>query len=382
MKLIAFRVMSLLTMVTLSASVLVANAQDGSINVVTSAVPFLRISPDARAGGMGDVGIATIPDANSSFWNQAKIPFARQKSALGVTYTPWLSDITSDVYLATLAGYHKLDDEQAITASFRYFNMGNIQFTNVNNEPLGSSTPRELAFDLGYTRKLSSKTAVGLQLRYINSKLATGPIGNVNYKPGNAFAADLSVFHNGLDDKGQGFTWGVALSNLGTRISYTNNAANKDYIPANMGIGGAYTFAFDEDSKLTLGVDLNKLLVPAMPVNPSDQDVKDYYQRNVFESWFKSFGGANGGFKTVQISSGAEFSYVNQFFARAGYFYEDKSQGGRRYLTMGVGIHYSMIGANFSYLIPSGSGVTRNPLSNTVRFGLTFDLDGGDDNQK
>lgn len=377
MKLIAFRGAALFTIIILSG-IAIANAQDGSINVVTSAVPFLRISPDARAGGMGDVGVATLPDANSSFWNQAKIPFAKQKSAIGVTYTPWLSDITSDVYLATLAGYHKLDDDQAITASMRYFNMGNIQFTNIDNQPLGSSTPRELAFDLGYTRKLTSKLSVGVQLRYINSKLVTGPVGNVNYKPGNAFSADLSVFGNHLDDAGQGFTWGVALSNLGTRISYTDNATNKDYIPANLGLGGAYTFVMDEDSKLTFGVDLNKLLVPAMPVGASDNDIKEYYNRNVFESWFKSFGGANGGLKTLQVSTGAEFSYVNQFFARAGYFYEDKSQGGRKYITMGVGVRYNFIGANFSYLIPSGSGVTRNPLSNTVRFGLTFDLGGVD----
>ncbi|BAV10279.1 hypothetical protein SAMN05421788_104351 [Filimonas lacunae] len=377
MKLIAFGAKSLLLIMVLSGSILVASAQ--SINVVTSAVPFLRISPDARAGGMGDVGIATLPDANSSFWNQAKIPFATQKSAIGVTYTPWLSDITSDVYLATLAGYHQLDEEQAITASLRYFNMGNIQFTNINNEPLGQSTPRELAFDLGYTRKLTSKLSVGVQLRYINSKLVTGPVGNVNYKPGNAFAADLSVFHNGLDDKGQGFTWGVTLSNLGTRISYTDNAANKDYIPANMGVGGAYTFALDEDSKLTFGADLNKLLVPAMPVGASTDEQKEYYNRNVFESWFKSFGGANGGLKTVQVSTGAEFAYMNQFFARAGYFFEDKSQGGRKYITMGVGFRYNIVGANFSYLIPSGSGVTRNPLSNTLRFGLSFDLSGSKD---
>lgn len=377
MKLIAFRATALFAAIMLSGNTKKAYAQNGNINVVTSAVPFLRISPDARAGGMGDVGIATAPDANSSFWNQAKVPFATQKTALGLTYTPWLSDITNDVYLATLAGYHQLDNESALTGSLRYFNMGNIQFTNMDNQPLGASTPRELAFDLGYARKLSSKLSLGVQLRYINSKLVTGPVGNVNYKPGNAFAADLSVYGNHLDDAGQGFTWGVVLSNLGTRISYTNNASQRDYIPANMGIGGAYTFVLDEDSKLTFGADINKLLVPALPAEPTADDRDDYYNRNVFESWFKSFGGNNGGFKTLQLSGGAEFSYVNQFFARAGYFYEDKSQGGRKYITMGAGVRYSFIGANFSYLIPSGSGVTRNPLSNTVRFGITFDLSGG-----
>lgn len=353
---------------------IISQAQD--INVVTTAVPFLRISPDARAGGMGDVGIATAPDANSTFWNQSKLPFAKVKSAVTATYTPWLSDITSDVYLASLAGYYQLDEEQALSSSIRYFNLGSIQFTNINGDRLGTSEPREFSFDVGYTRKLSQKTSLGLALRYINSRLANGDVNGsgVNYKPGNAFGADISFYYTGLDETGAGFTAGAVLSNLGTKISYTNNANAKDYIPANLGVGAGYTWVFDEDSKLTLAADINKLLVPALPQDPSSQDIDDYYTRGVFESWFKSFGGDNGGLKALQISGGAEFAYAEQFFARAGYFYEDKSQGGRRYLTMGVGVKYNTIHANFSYLIPSGSGVTRNPLSNTLRLGIGFDL--------
>ncbi|RXK81738.1 type IX secretion system outer membrane channel protein PorV [Filimonas effusa] len=373
MKVIRFRITALLA-VLCGTGMVQSKAQD--INVVTTAVPFLRISPDARAGGMGDAGIATAPDANSSFWNQAKLPFAPVKSGISATYTPWLSDITSDVYLASLAGYYQIDDEQALSSSIRYFNLGSIQFTNINGDRLGTSDPREFAFDMGYTRRLSKQTSLGLALRYINSRLANGDVNGsgVSYKPGNAFGADISFFYNGIDETGAGFTGGAVLSNLGTKISYTNNANAKDYIPANLGVGVGYTWAFDEDSKLTLAADINKLLVPALPKAPTSQDIDDYYTRGVFESWFKSFGGDNGGFKSLQISGGAEYAYVNQFFARAGYYYEDKSQGGRRYLTMGVGFKYNAIHANFSYLIPSGSGVTRNPLSNTLRLGIGFDL--------
>jgi hypothetical protein len=325
---------------------------------------------------MGDVGIATAPDASSSFWNQAKLPFAKQKSAIAATYTPWLSDITSDVYLASLAGYYQLDDETALSGGIRYFNLGSIQFTNMNGDRLSTSNPREFSFDVGYTRKLSSKMGIGLALRYINSRLATGDVNGsgVSYKPGNAFAADISLFYNGTDATGAGFTAGGALTNLGTKISYTNNANAKDYIPANLGIGAGYTFVIDEDAKLTFAADINKLLVPALPVSPTADDVNAYYSRGVFDSWFKSFGGDNGGLKSLQISGGAEFAYTDQFFARTGYFYEDKSQGGRRYFTMGIGVKYNSIGANFSYLVPSGSGVTRNPLSNTLRLGLVFDV--------
>jgi hypothetical protein len=353
-------------------------AQD-PLNVVTTAVPFLRISPDARAGGMGDVGIATLPDANSSFWNLAKTPFTKSNAGIGATYTPWLGDITKDVFLATLSGYYKLDDEQALSASLRYFNLGNIQFSDYNGNYLGQSNPREFSFDFGYSRKLSEKLGVGVTLRYINSRLASGPIGNVNYRAGNAFAADISLYHNGLGDDGAGLTWGVVLSNLGSKISYTDNAQAKDFIPANLGAGVAYTSVFDETSRITFGLDVNKLLVPVVPADSAGQ--AEYHNYGVFDSWFKSFSGGNGGLKAVQASIGAEYAYNELFFARAGYFYEDKTKGNRKYFTLGVGLKYNKIGLNFSYLIPSGSGVTRNPLSNTLRFGAIFDLDNADKNQ-
>lgn len=360
-----------------------AQTTSESINVVTSAVPFLRISPDARAGGMGEVGIATMADANSSFWNLSKIAFAKEKTAIGFTYTPWLKDLgLTDVYLASLSAYHKLDEEQAIAASVRYFSLGNIQFTDFAGNPLQENRPREFSVDFGYTRKLNTKLSLGVALRFINSSLANGSIGGVNYKAGNAFAGDVSLYHHGLNEQGNGWNWGVVLSNLGTKISYTNDAANRDYIPANLGIGVAYTKVFDETSKITFGVDVNKLMVPTPPTATGDAtldaaNLSEYRNQGVLGSWFKSFGDA-GSFgselKEFQASIGAEYMYNDQFAFRAGYFYEDKDKGNRKYFTVGVGLKYNVAGLNFSYLVPSGNGVTRNPLSNTLRFGLTFDI--------
>lgn len=364
-------------------------AQSDRINVVTSAVPFLRISPDARSGGMGDVGIATAPDANSSFWNHAKIPFAVSKSAIAVTYTPWLKGLDlNDVYLAAVAGYYQLDDLQGISASLRYFSLGNIQFTDALGNDLNTFRPREIAFDAGYSRKLSDKLGIGIALRYINSSLASGNYGGQSYKPGSAVAGDLSIFNDGTVNSadGSGFNWGVTLSNLGSKISYTNDATQKDYIPANLGLGIAYTKVFDETSKATFGLDVNKLLVPTPPQFSEDGNTAEdsiillnYRNQGVVSSWFKSFGDAPGGFseelREYQISVGAEYLYNNQFALRAGYFHEGKTKGDRKYFTLGAGLNYNMFGLNFSYLIPSGNGINRNPLSNTLRFSLIFNLD-------
>jgi hypothetical protein len=346
--------------------------------VVTSAVPFLRISPDARSGGMGETGIATSPDANSNFWNIAKTPFATNKAGIAVSYTPWLKDLgLNDVYLASLAGYYKLDDLQALSASLRYFSLGNIQFTDANGLPLQTFRPREWAVDLGYSRKLSSKFGLGIALRYISSDLAGGNINGIQYKKGSAFAGDLHLFHTGAKENGQGFNWGLTLSNLGTKISYTGDANQKDYIPANLGLGASYTKVFDADNKLSFGLDLNKLLVPTVK-DTSAQALVDYHTKGVVSSWFSSFGDAPGGgseeIKEVTASIGAEYFYKNQFGFRAGYFYENKEKGNRRYFTLGATLKYNIVGLNFSYLLPTGSGVNRNPLSNTLRFSLIFDI--------
>jgi hypothetical protein len=354
--------------------------------VVTTAVPFLRISPDARAGGMGDVGVATPADANSAFWNLAKIPFAKNPIGIGLTYTPWLKDLgLNDVYLLSAAGYYQLDELQVISTSVRYFSLGNIQFTDDNGTNLQEGRPREWGLDLGYARKLGSKVGLGVALRYIHSNLAGGfSQSGTNYKAGNAVAGDLSFYYNGNDETKGGWTFGAALTNLGSKIGYTNDAKQKDYIPANLGIGASYTSVFDETNKLTFGLDLHKLLVPTPPRATGDQttdstNVANYRGKGVVSSWFSSFGDAPGGFseemKEFQLSLGLEYWYNDQFAVRAGYFWEDKTKGDRKYFTAGLGVKYNVFGFNFSYLIPSGNGTNRNPLSNTLRFGVTFDVD-------
>ncbi|MEO9004711.1 MAG: type IX secretion system outer membrane channel protein PorV, partial [Ginsengibacter sp.] len=362
MKKIILRVTALVMLIGSTISV---NAQSDPINVVTTAVPFLRISPDARSGGMGDVGIATIPDANAIFWNLSKIPFAKSNSAISLTYTPWLKGLDlNDVYLVSAAGYKQLDDQQAISGSVRYFSLGNIQFTdNLGNE-LQKYRPREFAIDAGYSRKLSDKLGLGISLRYINSNLASGQSASGStYKTGTSVAGDLSLY-NDVSKGGDvsGFNWGLTLSNLGARISYTNDATEKDFIPANLGLGVAYVNVFDETSKITFGLDINKLLVPTPPALGDSAGLADYHSKGVVGSWFSSFGDAPGGFKEelkeFQVSVGAEYTYNNQFSFRAGYFYEAPTKGNRQYFTVGAGLNYNLFGLNFSYLVPSGNGIS------------------------
>ena len=361
---------------------IVSAQQTNKLNVVTTAVPFLRISPDARTGGMGDLSVATSPDANSGFYNLAKIPFNTSQAGVGVTYTPWLKDLgLNDVYLASLAGYYKFDELQAINASVRYFSLGNIQFTDNLGNDLNSFRPKEFGIDVGYSRKLSDQLSIGVGLKYIYSNLAGGAATNgSNYKAGTAVAGDLGFYYQGKNEIGTGWAFGAALTNLGSKIAYTDNADQKDFIPANLGFGTTYTKVFDAQNKISFGVDVNKLLVPTPPAEGDTAALTDYRTKGVVSSWFSSFGDAPGGFseemKEFQVSVGGEYWYNNQFALRAGYFWEDATKGNRKYFTMGIGIKYNIFGLNFSYLIPSGSGVNRNPLSNTLRFSLLFDLDG------
>ncbi len=351
---------------------------DKTNNVVTTAVPMLRISPDARSTGMGETGIATAADAYSNFWNLGKTPFAKQKGSIGVTYTPWLNDLNlKDVYIASLAGYYKLDDNQALSLGLRYFSLGDIQFTDQSGQDLGSNRPREYTVEGGYSRKLGPKSGLGIGVRYISSNLANGTYNGVNYKKGSSVAADLHFFHNGASESGEGFNYGITLSNLGSKISYTDDNAQKDFIPANLGLGGAYTKVFDADSKLTFAVDLNKLLVPTP--DTAAASIASYRSQSVVSSWAKSLVNAPGGgsekIREVTASIGAEYWYKEQFAFRAGYFYESPTKGNRRYATVGAGLRYNVIGLNLAYIFPSGSGISRNPLSNTVRFSLLFNFD-------
>ena len=372
--------LSLISVVCLLAGGRLA-AQTGSINIVSTAVPFLRISPDARAGGMGDMSIATTPDANAAFWNLAKVPFAKNKTAVSVNYTPWLKDLgLSDVYLASLAGYHKLNDESAVSTSLRFFSLGNIQLTDFSGNVLNNIRPSEFSIDLGYSRKISDRFSLGVALRYINSRLVIGDVGTgVVYKAGTSVAGDVSMFYNGTDASGAGLTWGVTLSNLGAKIGYTNDARRKDFIPANLGLGVAYNMVMDENNRLMVGMDINKLLVPVVPAatgvfSTDSANLSNYRSTGVVSSWLKSFGDGTNQLDALQVSLGAEYAYNEQFFVRAGYFHENKTRGNRQYFSVGAGFSMDAFQVNLSYLVPSGSGITRNPLSNTIRVGLVFNI--------
>ncbi len=358
-----------------------AMGQADSINIVSTAVPFLRISPDARAGGMGDLAIATSPDANAPFWNLAKVPFAKKKTAIAVNYTPWLKDLgLNDVYLASMAAYHQLDEQQAVSTSLRFFSLGNIQLTDFSGNILNTVKPSEFSVDLGYSRILNPKLSIGVALRYINSRLVVGDVGTgVVYKAGNALAGDVSLFYHGADEEGLGLNWGVVFSNLGSKIGYTNDSRNKDYIPANLGLGVTYGTAINESNKVTFGLDINKLLVPSAPTATGNYSVDssnlaNYRSSSVINSWMKSFSDGTNQLNSLQASLGAEYNYNEQFFVRAGYFYENKNRGNRQFFSVGAGFNLDNMNINFSYLVPSGSGVTRNPLSNTLRFGIVFNL--------
>lgn len=358
-----------------------AKAQTDSINIVSTAVPFLRISPDARAGGMGDAAIATAPEANAPFWNLSKVVFAKKRTGIALNYTPWLRDLgLNDVYLASMAAYHKLDETSAISSSMRFFSLGNIQLTDFSGNVLNTVRPSEFSIDGGYTRALSEKLSVAVALRYINSRLVTGDVGTgVVYRAGNAVAGDVSLFYNGRNTDDVGFTAGLTFSNLGTKIGYTNDARNRDFLPANMGIGFGYTTALGANSKLTFALDINKLLVPAAPLatgnfSTDSANLANYRSTGVFSSYTKSFADGTSLSKSLQTSIGLEYNYDDKFFLRAGYFYEDKTRGNRRSFTAGAGFNLDFMTVNVSYLVPSGSGVTRNPLSNTLRIGLVFNL--------
>lgn len=368
--------LAVLLLVGISSHALAQSAD--RVNIVTTAVPFLRISPDARAGGMGDMGISTSADINSQFYNVAKYPFAKSNSGVALTYTPWLKDLgLSDVFLASLAGYYKFDEQQAISASLRYFSLGNIQFTDALGNDLNQGRPREFGLDLGYSRKLSDKLSLGVALRYIYSNLAGNAPGANAYRAGNAVAGDIGLYYNGANEEGQGWNIGAAFSNLGSKIGYTADASQKNFIPANFGVGVGHTWVTNEIHKISLNAELNKLLVPAPPLasgNPDDYAkdsaaFADYNSNGVVSGWMKSFSN-----DAMSYAVGAEYTYNDQFSLRAGYYSDTRSMGKRSYFTMGVGINYNIFGLNFSYLLPSGNGVNRNPLSNTLRFSLLFNL--------
>ena len=365
-------------------------------NAVISAVPFLRITPDARAGAMGDVGIAVSADANAMNFNTSKLVFSEENAGVSATYTPWLRALgLNDMYIAYLAGYTKLNNRQAIGGSIRYFSLGEINFTDENGSALGTGSPNELEANVGFAQKLSEKLSVGINAKFVYSNLASGVVvGGQTAKVGYAGGADISLSYRTpikVNGNKNFFSLGVAATNVGSKISYTNSA-NKDYLPANLGIGAAYEMNINEFNTLTFAVDINKLMVPTpqpkvfkdekgnIVTNPewdaSGNNIADYKEYSPIKSILTSFTDAPGGFtdelKEYTYSIGAEYWYDKQFAVRAGYFNENKLKGGRKYLTLGLGLKYNVFGLNFSYLVPTTS--QRNPLDNTLRFSLLFDF--------
>jgi len=354
----------------------VQSSAQNNIKIQSTAVPFMLISPDARSGGMGNLSIAMTPEANDLFGNTAKLPLMKEKSGFLINYTPWLKDLgLNDVYLASMGYYKKLDDRSAINSSLRFFSLGNITFSDENGTELPSTKPSEFSFDFGYSFLLSDQFSFGTSLRYIHSKLVQGSLlnSNINYRAGNTLSADVSLFYK-QNENMEGFHGGLVLSNLGGKISYSNETTNKYFIPANIGIGLAYLNKFDKENSVEFGIDVNRLLVPAYPTINSNGERDQYFAQSVVSSWFNSFSSKYGPSmgESLRASIGLEYNYTNQFYLRGGYLYEDQSRGNGQYFTLGTSFQYLNNKFNISYLVPSGGGLSRNPLSNTLRFGSIF----------
>ncbi|MEM1120555.1 MAG: type IX secretion system outer membrane channel protein PorV, partial [Bacteroidota bacterium] len=348
------------------------------VNTIITAVPFLRIVPDARSAAMGDAGIATSPDANAMHFNPSKLVFAEDNGGVAVTYTPWLRALNvNDVYLAYLSGYKKFgaNNDQAAGFSLRYFSLGDIAFTDENGMPLGNGRPNEFELNGSYSRKLSDNLSAGLGAKFIFSNLAAGQeVGGEQISAGTAFAADISMTYQSdeidMNSGSSNLMVGLALTNLGSKITYTNSI-NKDFIPANIGLGAAWNLDFDEFNRLTVALDVNKLMAPTPDPGQADENangVFDYKEVSTFRGIFGSFGDAEGGvaeeLREIMYSFGMEYWYDKQFAVRAGYFYEHSTKGNRKYFTVGLGLKYNVFGLNISYLVPTTN--QRNPLDNTL----------------
>lgn len=371
-------------------------------NTLLTAMPFLRIAPDARGGAMGDVGVTMSPDPNSIHYNASNLAFVENNTALAMTYTPWLRELNlNDVYLLYLSGYRKLDDLQTVGFALRYFSLGEITFTDEQGIMTGIGQPREMEAMVSYARKLGDNFAASLSAKYVYSNLATGQnVQGININSANALAADIGVTYKS-DTKVGGYdsqwTLGAAITNLGSKVSYRDDVDARDFLPTNLGFGAGLLMNFDNYNTMSFHLEINKLMTPT-PIarkmldedgtqidNPEfdtdENGIADYREKALFNGVFGSFADAQGGFseeiKEYAISFGAEYWYDKQFAVRAGYFYENPEKGDRQYMTVGIGIQYNIFGINLSYLVPTNN--RRNPLDNTLRFSLIFDFDGYQD---
>lgn len=372
----------------ISISVYSQSEVNNQLNPLLTGVPSLTITPDSRAGGMGDVGAATTPDINSQYWNPAKYAFMTSQAGVSLSYTPWLSKLVNDINLGYLAGYYKIDELQSVSGSLRYFSLGEIMLTDASGNPLYPASPYEMSVDLAYALKLSENLSGSVAFRYIRSDLNNGVNSGEGSEmlPGNAFAADVSAYYNTPITMATGdgkLGLGLNISNIGSKISYDGNQTSL-FIPTNMRLGASFEYPFDDYNKISINGDLNKLLVPSGQIQLEGESIEDFIIRreasmNVgsIAGIFKSFGDAPGGAKEemqeIMWSLGAEYTYNNQFSVRGGYFNENQFKGNRKYFTAGVGFKLNVFQLDAAYII---SAATSNPLDQTLRFTIGFDMAG------
>jgi len=374
----------LTTLLLFVCTTLIVQAQHTVFNPIIVGVPSLTIAPDARGGGMGDIGAATEPDIYSQYWNPAKYAFGYSKAGIGLSYTPWLRQLVNDMYLTYLSGYYKLGDtdRQAIAASLRYFSLGQIVMTDNLGNLIQTVSPYEMAVDFGYSLKTSETFSIGATLRFIYSDLGSG-IEELN--PGSAWAVDIAGYYHKYVMLGSSeclLGLGVNASNIGSKVSY-DQGNTSNFLPTNLKIGGSLLFPMDEYNKIAINADANKYMVPTPPITDNmtteekQKALNDYYAISPISGIFKSFTDAPGGIsqklKEINWSLGGEYSYRDQFFVRGGYFHEDPTQGNRQYFSVGAGFKLTAFQLDVAYLI---STVPSNPLDQTLRFSLSFDMDG------
>jgi len=354
-------------------------------NVVTVSVPFLMISPEARAGGMGDLGVATSADANSLHWNVAKLARVENDMSFSVSYSPWLRDLVPDINLAYLGFYRKLNDRFTLGGSLRYFSLGDITFTNDVGQVIGNYNPHEFAVDAGGALKLSDYWSAGVAFRFIYSNLTLGQnVGGQATEPGVAGSGDFGFYYENpeakLFDRQSTWRFGVSVQNIGSKIRYSASQTAADWIPVMLRVGGSNTLQIDDYNSFTLALEVSKLLVPTPPFrSPTNADsilAGMDRDRSVLVGMVTSLWDAPGGFseemQEFMLSGGAEYWYDKTLAVRGGFFWEHPRKGNRQYFTIGAGVRYNIFGLDFSYLIPTGRN---NPLANTLRFTLTFNID-------
>ena len=359
----------------------------GQLNTLTTSVPFLGIAPDSRSAAMGEAGVAISPDVNATHWNMAKLSFAEKSSGIGLSYAPWLRRIVNDMFYSYLNGYGKVGDRFAIGGSFRYFSLGQIQYTDNFGNSLGSNNPNEFAIDAGVSTALSKKMSVGVTLRYINSNLVGRTTSLVDVRPGRAGAGDISWYYKSKIKKGKlkeynsQLAFGAVISNIGSKITYTNQT-DRDFIPTNLRIGSALTMDIDQYNSLTFTADINKLLVPTRPQivrlpNGQDSIIKGRVSNvGSIQGMFQSFTDAPDGFREelseYNLSFGVEWWYQKTLAIRGGYFHEPELKGNRQFATLGFGIRYSTFGLDVAYVASTNGN--QHPLANQLRFSFLFDF--------